>query len=327
METSRAPRFLLAAVLASLPPLGVIALEWRFGIAFETPLDLAVMVGGISYPLWLARLKIDRTGHFVSFLVGFSTALGVASYLTGAANGLTDESYTTPLYASLILHAHNLYSVPLTVTYIQYGVRSTVSTFYSYLPLLTFLQVPYLSYKLLSAACWLGIVWLVRRDFYSAVILAQPYVGILAFNGFNDFVPLLLLTAAFVGWAGKRQWWAQAIALGTKQFANVFVFAYHLLRRDWRNAGLTALITLAFLVPFLVWDWRATLCQAVLYGLPAGCQGAGHLLLFHIDYGLWPLWCAGLFYAPVLAFLRSDPARAFRSRLRGTWDRWIKGPP
>ncbi len=319
-------RFLLAAVLGSIPPLAVITLEWRFGIGPETSLDLALAAVSISYPLWLSRLGIDRARDFVPFLVGFSTIFGVFSYITGVANGLTDEAYTTPLYVSILVHGQNLYSIPLVVTYTQYGIHSTVSTYYSYLPLLTFLQIPFLDYKLFCAVCWLGIVWLVRRDFYSAVALAQPFVGLLAFNGFNDFVPLLLLTAAFVGWNGRRQRWAQLVALGTKQFANVFVFVYHLLRRDWRNALLTAVFTLAFLVPFLIWDWHATLCQAVLYGLPAGCPGASHLLLFHIDYGLWPLWCAAVFYAPVLALLRSDAAQKLYSPVKSAWDRVVRRP-
>jgi hypothetical protein len=327
VDWGRAFRFVLAAVLGSLPTLAVITLEWRYGIGFETPLDVGLAAAVISYPLWLRPLGVDRTGSFVLVLAGFSTALGVVSYVTGGANGLTDEPYTTPLYASLLLHGHNLYAVPLVVSYTQYGVPATVTTYYAYLPLLTFLQIPYLDYKLICALCWVAMLWLVRKDFYSATALAQPFVGLMAFNGFNDFAPLLLLTLGLVGWSGRRQKWAEIAALGTKQFANVLVFGYHLLRRDWWNALLTAAVTVVFLLPFLLWNLHATLCQAVLYGLPAGCGSGSHLLLFHIDYILWPLWCAAVFYAPFLAFLRSSPIRRLRSPTRVATDETPPGSP
>jgi hypothetical protein len=326
LDLSRALRSLLAAVLGSVAPLVVITLDWRLGTGVETPLDATLAVVVISYPLWLRPLGIERTHNFVGILVGFSAVLGAVSYLTGGANGLTDEAYTTPLYAGILLHGQNFYSVPLVVVYTQYGVHSTVSTFYSYLPLLTFLQIPYLDYKVFSALCWLGIVWLVRKDFYAAAALAQPFVGLMAFNGFNDFAPLLLLTVAFVGWEGRRQKWAQLVALGTKQFANVIVLLYHLARRDWGNALLVAAVTAAFLLPFLIWNAPATLCQAVLYGVPSGCSGNGHLLLFHIDYGLWPLWCAAVFYAPFRTFLRSHPVHRIRSWALGRRDRETARP-
>jgi hypothetical protein len=326
VDRGRWMRYLLVAFLGTLPTLGVITAEWRLGIGIETPLNLALMLVSISYPLWLPPLGVSDASRFLPFLAIVSITLGVVSFLTGAANGLTDEAYTTPLYVSLLLRGHNLYALPLVVTYTQYGVRVTVSTYYAYLPLLTFLQLPFLDYKLFSAFCWLGIVWLVRKDVHSATALAQPFVAVLAFNGFNDFAPLLLLTLAFVGWGGRRWRWSELVALGTKQFASVFVFAYHLLRRDWWNAFAAAAVTAAFLLPFLVWDWNATVCQAVLYGLPAGCPGMGHILLFHIDYGLWPLWVVAIFYAPLLTYLRSNPVHRLRTWVHGARRR-VVGPP
>lgn len=328
MNRGLAARFLLAALLGSLPTLGVVTLEWRFGIEFETPLDLGVAVAAITYPFWVKGLGIDGRGSFLAFLIGFSTTLGVISFVTGAANGLTDEAFTTPAYLNILLRGSNPYAVQLTLSYRQYGSLVTSTTYYQYLPLLMFIQIPDLSYKIFSGGCWLAMLWLVRRNFYSTAALAQPFVALMAFNGFNDLVPLLLLTVGFVGWNGQRQRWAQIVALGTKQFANVLVFAYYLVRRDWRNAVLTAAITVVILAPFLVWDWNATLCHAVLYGLPAGCAGQGHLLLlFHIDYGLWPLWFAAIFYAPVIAYLRSSPLRRLRSSARAVRDRIRAGSP
>lgn len=316
MRIGESPRFLLASVIGSLPPIAVIAVEWRFGPGLETPLNLALALIAISYPLWLTLLGIGRSLHFVTFLFAFGALLGVISYISGAANGLTDEPYTTPLYVNILLQGHNPYAVLLVLTYVQYGVHSTVSSFYVYLPLLMFLQIPFLDYKLFSALCWVGIVWLVRKDFYSAVALAQPFVALMAFNGYNDLAPLLLLTVGFVGWKGQRQRWAQAVALGTKQFASVFVLVYYVLRKDWRTALLSAIGTVAILAPFIAWNWHATICQAVLYDIPSGCRGGGFLLLFHIDYGLWPLWAFAIFYVPIIAFLQARLPRLYHVLVR-----------
>src|SRR2546428_369068 len=111
-----------------------------------------------------------------------------------------------------------------------------------YLPLLPFVQVPYflLDYRWFTLTIWGLTVYAVRKRYYTSMTLGGQYPALMAANGFNDIIPLLFLTLAFVTFSGWRARTAQLLALGMKQFANAFVFVYHILRRDWRQAAITS---------------------------------------------------------------------------------------
>jgi len=238
-------------------------------------------------------------------LIGASAALGILSIVTGLDN-LTDE-WNTPRYVSLLLQGQDWYSVPLLFEYIKMGTLVREYTFNVYLPLLPFVQVPYvwLDYRWFTLSVWGLMVYAVRGRYYTSIALGGQYPALMAANGFNDLVPLLFLTLAFVTLTGRRARVAEVLSLGMKQFANAFVFLYYVVRRDWRRAGVTILVSVLFLVPFLLWDWKSAICTPIL-DMPPDCQNSQNLTvnMIHTDinFGLWPVWIVAVFYPTLLAW-------------------------
>ena len=276
----------------------------------------------LAFPVVVRRLGIVRGPGFVYFLLAAGTAFAVVSIVTGWGNGLTDEPFTTPRYAGLLTAGHDPYVSELVFSYQQYGATYLSRSVYLYLPLLMFLQVPGVGYKWFALACWAGLVLAVRRRFDAGTMLAQPYVVLLAASGYNDLVVLLLLTLGFAGIEGRRQRWAEYLALGVKQFANVFVVAYHAVRREWGQVGVTIVVTAAFLVPFLVWSGPAVLCPAIVANRLPGCpSGVSDQPM--LNYPVYLVWAVGLFYLPARAwFLRRLPTGTMAS----TGLRWERLP-
>lgn len=306
-----APVLYLGGWLAgALPAFAMITILWLFPGPF-TPFGIVGLGAyALAFPVMVRRLRVPRTPEFLVYLVVAGVAFAVVSILTGWANGLTDEGFTTPRFAAFVLAGHDPYTTPLTFSYVAYGQRFTSSSFYVYLPLLMFLQVPGLAYKWFALACWVAIVFLVRRRPDTAVLLAQPYVLLVAANGYNDLAVLLLLTVAFVGVEGRRPKWVEWLALGCKQFANVFVLAYYAVRRDWRNLVVTAAVSGAFVVPFLLWGGTAVLCPMVLANRLPSCPHTGGVQLL-INYPVWVVWVVAVFYGAALAQVaRRTPWRA-----------------
>jgi len=290
--------------------LPILALSYitRLGWAFSPLLGLAA----IAYPLVVHRAGITRSKWFAAVLVVSSLSLAIVSYVTGRYNGLTDEPYVMPYVVGSLLHGQDPYTVVRTYTYQQYGTTLSVTTGYVYLPLYLILQPFIVSYKVYTIAAWGAAVYLVRRRPFARVAIGQPFVAILAANGFNDFPVFLLLTLAYVGLNGKRQRWAELVALGCKQFANVFVIAYHLVRRDLRAAGIAAGVTGAIILPFLLWNPGAFVCETLPL-TPHSCGSANTVALYaHTNYYLWPLWGLAIFFDPIVAWLRQIARRRER---------------
>ena len=184
-----------------------------------------------------------------------------------------------------------------------------------------FFQIPGLSYKWLTLGCWAGMVLLVRNRFDAGVYLAQPYVVVMAASGYNDFPVLLLLTLAYVGFEGRRQRWAQLLALGMKQFANVIVLGYYALRRDWKNLLVTVGVSAAYILPFVLWSGPVVLCPTVLADRLASCPNGG-TAQYLLNYALWPIWVLAVFYPTFVRLTRESAEKGwlFRRRLQ----RWFR---
>jgi hypothetical protein len=312
-RTRRVALYSAAWVAGAVPLFLVITALWKAFPVFGSTGDITIGAFAIAFPVVVRRLGVPRREGFVRFLLGIGIVFGIVSVLTGWGNGLTDEPFTTPRFVSLLWAHQDPYVVPLVFDYVQYGQTIHSYSIYPYLPLLMFLQIPGIDYKWFALACWVGMVLLVRRRFDAGIFLAQPYVAVMAASGYNDFPVLLLLTVAFVGLWGKRQRWAQLLALGAKQFANVIVLAYYAVRRDWKNVLVTAGVSAAFILPFVVWSGPLALCPSVFANRLAACPGGG-AAQYLLNYALWPVWVLAIFYPAMLREFRAAAQKGILAR-------------
>jgi hypothetical protein len=295
---ARSWQYALVGLVASVP----VYFEVLPGILSAGVLGLATLL----VPYMIARYRLTHRETLRRILVGGSAVLGIFAVSTGYVNFLTDE-WATPQYVSLLLQGHDWYSVPLMFQYVKMGTVIQTSIWNVYLPLLPLIQVPYvwLDYRWFTLALWALMVYAVRKRYYTSMALGGQYPAVMAANGFNDVVPLLFLTLAFVTLTGRRARVAQLLSLGMKQFANAFVFLYHILRRDWWQAGVTILVSGLFLLPFLLWDWKSSICTPIL-DMPPDCTNAQNLTFnsvhSDINFALWPVWIVAVFYPTLLAW-------------------------
>jgi hypothetical protein len=310
-------RGLAAWLAAALPAFLLITLLWLDFYASQPFAYIALGALALAFPVLVRRIGVPRSNRFVYILLFTGLAFAVLSVLTGWGNGLTDEPFTTPRFASFLLSGHDPYTQQMVFTYQQYGATLPSRSYYVYLPLLMFLQIPGISYKWFTLACWALTVLIVRHRFDTAILLAQPYVVVLAASGYNDFPVLLLLTLGLVGFEGRRQKWAEYLSLGCKQFANIFVFVYYAARRRWVDSAVTVAVTVAFLVPFLVWGGTGVLCPALLANRLASCPSGGGAALL-LNYPVWIVWIYAVFYVPLVAIVARhfSPRRSLAFDLR-----------
>ncbi len=297
----------LLGATAVLVPLAGLSQGDALGVYLGPVLGIAAL----GFPLGVYRLRASRPGWVAAAVVAPSVTLAVVSVVTGWHNGLTDEPYAMPAFAQLlVVHGQDPYVAPIAVAYTQYGTPGLVTGTYFYLPLLMFLQPFVVSYRWCTVGCWIGTVALLRHRPLAALAIGQPFVGLLAASGFNDFPALLLLTVGFVGFGGRRQRWAELLALGTKQFATGIVLVYYAVRRDVVGVVVTAGATVAFLLPFLLWN-AASLACPILVVWPPGCSGAtASGTAEHINYWVWPIWVGAVFFGPLRrAMLARVPRR------------------
>jgi hypothetical protein len=292
---SSAPAFALRdlAVFALVAAeLAVLVVGLGTGL-LQTPLASPfVFAGAVGVAVAGIRGGWDRRPVALAIWVGAAAALATVSTATGLWNGLTDEAAAMPAFLQLY---PNLYARPLVFTFSQYGTSGLlVSTYYVYLPLLPFVQVPWVNYRWTALLAWAGTVYILRRDGRAVLLLGGPWAALLAANGFNDLVPLAVLTAAYVGLSGWSERVARVFALGLKQFANLIVVGYALWQRDWRSAALAAVVTALFLLPFAWLDPGGVYCHAILLS-SQGCAGSGSFgsvgaSVRPFNYFLWPAW-------------------------------------
>ncbi|MCI4363407.1 MAG: hypothetical protein L3K13_03775 [Thermoplasmata archaeon] len=292
---------LLLAAFGTVPLL-LGTVFWWGTLAILPTVGVTFLIAG-----WIAPRAI-RAPWLLPALFGGALALGVLSVLTGFLNGLSDEPYATPAFAHAGLA---LYTRPVSFDYANYGHPHHLFTYYVYLPLLTYAQVPGLDYRWISLAAWAGSVAWLGRDPYASAAVGMPWIALLAANGQNDFVPLLALSLALAPRHWRGAYVAEVFALALKQLANVVVFFYHVFRKEWTRALLAIVVTLAFLAPFLLTNAGAVYCRVALADPGGGCTSASaSFLLLKRNYWLYPTWALAVFHAPVASALR---------RLRGRW--------
>ncbi len=294
-------------------PAAVLGLEGVYNPGQQVSSSMPTLLGlwALFYPLLVYRLHLIRLSSFALILAFASVTVAFVSIVTGWGNSMTDEPYAMPAFIHPLLQGQNPYTTPIYVTYNQYGTIFYLGpTKYVYLPLLIFLQ-PFIGvgtayagtvYKIYAVLAWAATLFLVRKNAFAVVAIGQPFMALLAASGFNDFVVLLLLTLAFVGFNGRRQKWAEILALGCKQFANAFIAIYWAIKRDWTNLTIALAVSIAWVLPFLIWDPSVFFCDAVLFS-PSVCGGAstGGVLL-HLNYWAWPVWILGVFFVPLRSY-------------------------
>jgi hypothetical protein len=302
-----------------------------FALVASVPLSFEIVPGVLSAPVlgltallvpyMIAKYRLDHRQILRAVIFCTSAALGIISILTGYVNYLTDE-WATPQYVTLLLQGHDWYSVPLQFQYVRSGMVLSAQVWNVYLPLLALVQVPYvwLDYRWFTLGVWGLLVYSLRNRYYTSMALAGQYAAVMAANGFNDVIPLLFLTFAFVTFKGRRAKAAEYVSLGMKQFANIFVFLYYLLRRDWKQAAVTVIVTALFLLPFAIWDWKSAICTPIL-DMPPDCHNMNNLTFnsVHslINFAIWPVWVVAVFY-PTLGV----GAARLKERLANLWIRY-----
>lgn len=305
-------QYALIMVLAS----GPVYFEVLPGVFSAPVLGIATLL----VPYFIATYRLGHRETLRRILIAGSSVIGVFSVFSGYVNYLTDE-WATPQYVSLLLQGHDWYSVPLQFQYVKMGTLYSTTIWNVYLPLLPLIQVPYVwfDYRWFTLAMWGLLVYAVRKRYYASMTLGGQYPALMAANGFNDIIPLLFLTLAFVTFTGRRARAAQLLSLGMKQFANAFVFAYHILRRDWGQAAITVVVSVMFLLPFLIWDWKSAICTPVL-DMPPSCQNFQNLTFnsvhSDINFALWPVWVVAIFYPNLIAASKRLSQRLFGIRTR-----------
>lgn len=295
------PRLQDSATVGLLAAVLVLPLFFELQPQPASPYVLTAATLAVPYLVW--KRVGERKTWLVPVLAVGCGGFAAFSILTGFGNFLTDEPWTTPRFVGLVLSGQDLYSTQLTFWHPRMGVEVYSASYYVYLPLLTFLQVPYLDYRWFTLGLWGLTVYLLRDRYYAAMVMACPYPAMMAANGFNDLVPLLLLTLVFVlppGWPRRA---CEVLALGVKQFANLVLFGYYLFKKDYVGALRAVVVTVVVLVPFLLWDWKAAVCGAVLYH-PPSCTGPAMEQVWwafvRINYGLYVVWAAALFHPQLL---------------------------
>jgi hypothetical protein len=315
-------------ILRSVEGLAVLALGVGsvlyvvLGPLLETQFSGTVLLVGVLAAFVLAcRWGLHRDRAFLGVWVAVALSLGVFSVLTGRLNGLTDEPYATPAFVRLL---PNLYGQTLHLAYTQYGTPETLASTYIYLPLLTLVQFPGVDYRWVALAAWLATVYLTRASGAAVLLVGSPFVGLLAANGFNDFVPFLVLTLSFVTLSGTRSRVAEVIALGLKQLANAVVVLYYLWHRRWGRAIFAVGVTVLFLLPFALLAPAGVVCHAILLDSSPACSVGGSSTLIvgglgHLNYFAWVLWLLAIFGTRYVGTLRGPLYADERSRLARWW--------
>ncbi len=292
-------------------------------------IGLLLLAGAIGTFLLARRWGLVDDPAFRATWVAAAIVGAGLSLATGRLNGLTDEPYLTPAFARL---APDLYGHAVRVVYTEYGRSYASGPVYDvYLPLLAFLRLPFVAYQATSLGAWGATVVLLRRRPEAFVLFGGLWVAVLAANGFNDFVPFLLLVLAYVTLSGTPALLAEIVSLGVKQFANVVVVGRHLWHREWRRALFAVLVTAAFLLPFAVLAPEGVWCHAILIHAGSCTAGPGHvfglpLLVHHLNYPLWILFVAAVFGSGFVRELRAAPPATRRARWIRRLDRAFPGP-
>ncbi|MGI0054391.1 MAG: hypothetical protein ACREB9_01555 [Thermoplasmata archaeon] len=323
------PELVIAAILGGAITATLVEFAyWGITPYFAIAWDIATVLSISIY--FTARFAQRDLRRFALEIVLLSVVVAAVGFATGLGGVATDEGRTTPYYGQLIYSGINPYTYQanlqytVTVLWGAYSYPVSSISYDTYLPLISFIQIPgtnYLGYDLLCVAAWAGMVYLVRNDDFAVITLGSPVVILIAVNGFNDMPLLFLMTLSLRGWTGPKAKAVEYATYAMKQFANGFWILYYLARRDWLQAVLVLPITILLISPFLLWDGTGIYCNALTFGWGGSAcavfdstRNAGDLW-GHWNYYLWPVWIYALFRTPIDLRIRWVWARLFHPRV------------
>ncbi len=290
---------------------------WALSVIWGIATLSAVLLPGI------VRRSGEDWRKMLRLFLGLGLVLGVFSIFTGLGNNATDEPVGIVGYLNEYLHGQDPYTTLFSQTYTVHILNIwsntvTTSSYYTYLPLAPFVQIPgtgVLGYELLCLGCWAGTVYILRNDQFAGLVLASPVVALLASNGFTDLPLIALMTLSLRGWTGPKAKAVEYLTYGMKQFANVFWVAYYILKKDLLQCGIVILLTVLIALPFVFWHPTGIWCEALTFSLGPGCTTAPNSmrqlsdLYSHWNYYLWILWVYALFHGWINTTVRSGIAR------------------
>ena len=207
----------------------------------------------------------------------------------------TDEiEYTATFYAT-ILSGQNPYTTPAPVSCIYEGI------YWSYLPLLGFIQIPYLGplpvqpwyfYQFTNLLFVLLIAYTLREKNTILCMFFNPVTINIIIYGYNDLVPVFFL---FLGILHNNKI-AAYIGCATKQFNLPIMTLVWIYKREYKTILKAFLFVLIISTPFILWDYEAFSEQVFLAHIrKAGDfqEGAG----IYPNYLLYPIALISIYHS------------------------------
>jgi len=233
-------------------------------MGIEVPLQhlILAMIIMVYFFFMLHQLKnVIKCWYIVYLILSISSSY----FLFDVFKWFTDEALYAPVFYKLLLEGKNPYTYPVVV------VPGTAEITWSYLPLLGFIQIPYIGdlppkpwffYYFTILIFAILTAYALKDDPYALCLFFNPITILVLAFGYNDIVPVYFL---IVGIKHKNKI-ASYIGCATKQFNLPIMTLIWLYNREY-SAILSALfMILAISLPFIIWSSPQVFFNKVVFG-------------------------------------------------------------
>lgn len=223
----------------------------------------------------------------VSITVGYIFAYEVFCWYTD------EPEYTASFYATLLM-GQNPYSTPVTLSYVRRD------NYWAYLPLLGFIQIPYIgplplqptNFYFLTIAVFVFLtVILLRGDTTKMCLFFNPITIAIIFHGYNDIVPVYFLMLGIL----SDNKIASYIGCAIKQFNFPIMTLIWMHRKEYKSIFMALLLIALVSLPFMLWDHDSFLQQAFLNHIHKTESIKGGSAIFP-NYWLYPIALITVYY-------------------------------
>jgi hypothetical protein len=278
----------LAVLLSALAATGLVAPSaggaWWYDVALRAYFGVAVVLIGV----WAGATDRGRR-RVTAALVGGAVALQVlAPFAIPAVVDVWSWTETSTRALLAGVHPYTVHAPDLQHGAVAYGSTPTI---YPYMPFTLLASAPWVAlagdYRIGLACCLPATVALMRAsgrtlaidpaivDVVTLALVLHPQAHAITAVGYME--PLLVtIAAAFVFFAVTAPLgYSEAVAFmlmpATKQYVAAPAVLYLAMRGRVRTAAAGAAIAAATVVPFVVWNWRATRDGMLFFaGAPLG---------------------------------------------------------